>query len=75
MFRIADKAIKDHGNRDKKNGFPGPAFVLAEVMNFLKSKLPTPYGVVIHDTTPDSVHDAMEQGLTHSVPDPSIPTK
>lgn len=75
VFNIADKAIKNHVNGDKKNGFTGPAFIPLGVRRNLQSKVSTLHGFAISDATPDSVSDAMEQSPTHSVPDLSIPSK
>lgn len=75
IFRIVDKAIKDHVNRDRKNGFTGPAFIPSEVRHCLKSKLPTLQEVAIPDDTLALIPDVVEQGTSRSVPDPSISSK
>ncbi|KAK1365660.1 hypothetical protein POM88_041221 [Heracleum sosnowskyi] len=66
ICRITENNIKSLVNSDKANGFSGNAFIPDEVRIFLKEKMPTQYG---------SVSDAMGQGQSHLVPNPSIQTK
>ncbi|KAK1390006.1 hypothetical protein POM88_018184 [Heracleum sosnowskyi] len=53
-------------NPDKANGFIGNAFIPDEVRFFLHQKMPTRYGLI---------SNAMGQGPSHLVPDPSMPPK
>ncbi|KAK1372750.1 hypothetical protein POM88_028943 [Heracleum sosnowskyi] len=66
ICRITENNVKSLVNSDKANGFQGNVFIPDEVRLFLKEKMSTQYG---SDT------DAMGQGQTHPIPDPSIQPK
>ncbi|KAK1379443.1 hypothetical protein POM88_026187 [Heracleum sosnowskyi] len=63
---ITENNIKSLVNSDKANGFTGTAYIPDEVRLFLQEKMPTCYGLV---------SDAMGQGQSHLVPNPSIQPK
>ncbi|KAK1356058.1 hypothetical protein POM88_049314 [Heracleum sosnowskyi] len=66
ICRITENNIKSLVNSDKANGFIGNAFIPDEVRFFLHRKMPTRYGLI---------SNAMRQGQSHLVPNPSIHPK
>lgn len=72
IFKITDKAITDHKNRDKKNGFSGEVFIFREVRKFLRRNMPTQYRVATTDAALNVISDAVEHSTTHFVLDPSV---
>ncbi|KAK1360128.1 hypothetical protein POM88_044602 [Heracleum sosnowskyi] len=66
ICRITENNIKSLVNSDKANGFIGNAFIPDEVRFFLHRKMPTRYGLI---------SNAMGQGQSHLVPNPSIHPK
>lgn len=58
IFKISNKAITDHKNRDKKNEFTAKVFIPKEVRQFLQRNLSTHYGVAIPDAASVVVPDA-----------------
>ncbi|KAK1378500.1 hypothetical protein POM88_025244 [Heracleum sosnowskyi] len=66
ICRITENNLKSLVNCDKANGFIGNAFIPDEVRLFLHQKMPTRYGLI---------SNAMGQGPSHLVPDPSMPPK
>ncbi|KAK1365189.1 hypothetical protein POM88_040750 [Heracleum sosnowskyi] len=66
ICRITENIIKSLVNSDKANGFVGNAFIPDEVRFFLHRKMPTRYGLI---------SNAMGQGQSHLVPNPSIHPK
>lgn len=73
VFKTADKSIKDHVSRDRKNGYSKPAFIPTDARNFLYNKLPTPYGVANPDSAPSVTFDAMKHDTIHHASKPRTP--